>query len=94
MQLTKEQWIQKAKALFFDCIFCVDAGGIRKEINEIIEEGGGYDYRVESSETPLRWPDKAPENCGHCQHPLTVTEKGDHWCPGCHWTDDDGKETS
>jgi len=31
----------------------------------------------------------------HCEHPKTkVTEKGDRWCPDCHWTDDDGKETS
>jgi hypothetical protein len=53
--MTKDQWIQKAKALFFDCTFCVDASSIKNEINELIEEGGGYDYKVESSVTPLRW---------------------------------------
>ena len=54
--MTKDQWIQKAKALFFDCTFCVDADSIRKEINELLEEGGGYDYETESSKTELRWP--------------------------------------
>ena len=53
--LTKDQWIQKAKALFFDCTFCVDATSIKDEIDEILQEGGGYDYRTESSVTPLRW---------------------------------------
>lgn len=56
--LTKDQWIQKAKALFFDCTFCVDASSIRDEINELLEQAGGYDYRTESSKTPLRWLDK------------------------------------
>jgi hypothetical protein len=54
--MTKDQWIQKAKALFFDCTFCVDASSIKNEINELIEEGGGYDYMVESSVTTLKWP--------------------------------------
>jgi hypothetical protein len=60
--MTKDEWIQKAKALFFDCGFCVDAESIREEINEILEEGGGYDYRVESSKTPLRWPSDTAKN--------------------------------
>lgn len=58
MMMTKEEWIQKAKALFFDCTFCVDSSGIRKEIDELLKEGGGYDYRVESAKTPLKWPEK------------------------------------
>ena len=30
-----------------------------------------------------------------CNHPIIeVTEKGDHWCPSCHWSDDDDMETS
>ena len=55
MPLTKDEWIQKAKALFFDCTFCVDARSIKDEIDEILEEGGGYDPRTESSATSLRW---------------------------------------
>lgn len=57
--MTKDQWIQEAKALLFDCTFCVDSGGIKKEIDTLLEKGGGYDYRNESSKTPLRWPDEA-----------------------------------
>jgi hypothetical protein len=53
--MTKDEWIQKAKALFFDCTFCVDSSGIHKEIDELLKEGGGYDYRVESAKTPLKW---------------------------------------
>lgn len=89
MSLTKDEWIQKAKALFFDCTFCVDSNGIRKEIEEILQEGGGYDYMTESSKTPLRWPE---ETCNHLN--MTITEKGDKWCPDCNWTDDDDLETS
>jgi len=55
---SKDRWIQKAKALFFDCTFCVDADSIRKEINDLIEEGGGFDYKTESSKATLRWPKK------------------------------------
>ena len=51
----KNRWIQKAKALLFDCNFCVDSPSIRDEIEELLEESGGYDYRIESSKTPLRW---------------------------------------
>ena len=102
MSLTKDEWIQKAKALFFDCTFCVDAKSIREEIDEILQEGGGYDYKTESSKTPLRWHgrgqartiamNKRAKNCDHLS--MTVTEKGDKWCPSCHWTDDDDMETS
>jgi len=56
--MTKDQWIQKAKALFFDCTFCVDSRGIHKEILELLEESGGYDPRNESSKTLLKWPDE------------------------------------
>jgi hypothetical protein len=55
--LTKDQWIQKAKALFFDCTFCVDSRGIKKEIDELLLEGGSYDPMTESSKTSLQWPD-------------------------------------
>ena len=53
--MTKDEWIQKAKALFFDCSFCVDSKGIKREIEEILEEGGGYDARTETYKSPLRW---------------------------------------
>lgn len=53
--MDKDQWIQKAKALLFDCQYCVDSPSLVEEINELIEEGGGYDFRIESSETELRW---------------------------------------
>lgn len=56
--MTKEQWIQKAKALLFDCTFCVDSTSICSEIEELLQEGGGYDYKEESSKTPLRWIDE------------------------------------
>lgn len=56
----KDRWIQKAKALLFDCQFCVDAKSIVTEINQLLTEGGGYDYRVESSKTTLRWKGNQP----------------------------------
>lgn len=40
--MDKDAWIQRAKALLFDCCFCVDSAGIRKEIRDLIEQGGGY----------------------------------------------------
>ncbi len=55
MPITKDQWIQKAKALLFDCTFCVDIRSIKDEINELIHEGGEYDPMTESSVTQLRW---------------------------------------
>ncbi len=57
-KLAKDKWIQEAKALLFDCIFCVDSKGIKKEIDALIEVGGGYDPigRDDSPKTKLRWP--------------------------------------
>jgi len=55
---SKDFWIQKAKALLFDCTFCVDAGSIKKEIDALIGESGGYDPKTESSKTQLKWPKK------------------------------------
>lgn len=55
--MTKDEWIQRAKALFFDCTFCVDSSGIREEIDELLAQGGGYDPMHESAVTPLRWTD-------------------------------------
>lgn len=54
--MTKDRWIQKAKALLFDCN-CVRSVAIRLAINELLEEGGGYDSETESAETQLRWPE-------------------------------------
>ena len=57
-RVTKDAWIQKAKALLFD----VDASGLvdgyclLAEARELILEGGGYDPATESGKTPLRWP--------------------------------------
>jgi hypothetical protein len=51
----KDIWIQKAKALLFDCNWCVDSEPLRKEIADLIEEGGGYDPMNESSQTLLIW---------------------------------------
>lgn len=97
-QEAKDRWIQKAKALLFDCTFCVDAKSIKEEINDIIREGGGYDYVTESATTPLRWPTPTPASSSgdpNCSHPeMQFTPGGDHWCPDCHWTDDDDMETS
>ena len=55
--LSKDQWIQKAKALLFDCGFCLDSTGLRKEADSLIKEGGGYDPLQETCRTPLRWTD-------------------------------------
>lgn len=54
-ELTKEEWIQKAKALLFDCTFCVDSESIKSEIEDLLKEGGGYDPMEESFKTMLRW---------------------------------------
>ena len=51
----KDQWIQKSKALLFDCQFCVDSPQIREEIDKLIEEGGGYNPGIDGPNTPLRW---------------------------------------
>lgn len=53
--INKDTWIQKVKALLFDCTFCVDSEGIKEEIDELIKEGGGYDYKTETSDTKLNW---------------------------------------
>ncbi len=51
--MSKDAWIQKAKALLFDFTFYNT--GLTEEAQELINEGGGYDYQTESSVTPLRW---------------------------------------
>jgi hypothetical protein len=52
--LSKDQWIQKAKALLFDLGFCSDA--LHKDIDALIDAGGGYDHEAETSDSPLNWP--------------------------------------
>jgi hypothetical protein len=51
----KDEWIQKAKALLYDCKWSVDSDGLVKEIETLIKEGGGYDPLVETSKGKLRW---------------------------------------
>ena len=53
--LSKDEWIQQAKALMFDCEFSLDSSGLKRECKELIQLGGGYNYMIESSETPLQW---------------------------------------
>lgn len=51
----KDEWIQRAKALLYDCKWCVDSDSIVKEIEGILREGGEYDPMTETSSTKLRW---------------------------------------
>ena len=55
--LSKDKWIQKAKALLFDCSFCLNSPGLIKEADNLIKEGGGYNPREETCWTPLHWTD-------------------------------------
>ena len=51
----KNAWIQKAKALLFDCRFRLDSRQLIQECIDLSKEAGGYDYEFESFETPLIW---------------------------------------
>ena len=53
--MTKDEWIQKAKALLFDCRFDLGSDNLDQECRDLINKGGGYDYENESSETTLKW---------------------------------------
>jgi len=55
--MTKDEWIQRAKALLFDLTFAT-SGSLRREINELIKQGGGYDEYTEDCESELRWEDE------------------------------------
>lgn len=55
IKMNKDQWIQKAKALLFDCSFCIDSDAIRQEIEDLLKAGGGYNAEIETSESPLKW---------------------------------------
>jgi len=52
-KLSKDEWIQLAKALLFDLQYCTDA--LQEEIREALIIAGGYDCGTESYKTPLRW---------------------------------------
>ena len=54
--MTKDEWIQQAKGLLFDCIFSVDSKCLKREINALLERGGGYDASVETPTSSLVWP--------------------------------------
>lgn len=51
----KDEWIQRAKALLYDCKWSVDSDQLVKECEILIREGGGYDPLVETSESKLKW---------------------------------------
>ena len=53
--MNKDQWIQKAKVLLFDCVFICGSDRVRAELLEHITQGGGYDMMTESAKTPLLW---------------------------------------
>lgn len=54
--MTKDEWIQYAKALLFDIVVGSSAEEcLKKEAQDLINQGGGYDCMVESCETPLKW---------------------------------------
>jgi len=57
--MTKDEWIQQAKALFFDLSFCVEHETIKKEMSDLVEVAGGYDCMTEHCESKLRWPDES-----------------------------------
>lgn len=51
----KDEYIQKCKALLYDCKWSVDSDGLVNEIEALIREGGGYDPLTETSKSKLRW---------------------------------------
>jgi hypothetical protein len=55
--MTKDEWIQRAKALLFDCTYLVNSRTLKWEITNLLYEGGSYDPETESAETPLIWKD-------------------------------------
>jgi hypothetical protein len=60
----KDVWIQKAKALLFDCISCVDAPGIVQEIDQLLDQAGGYDPKTETADSELALV--APQRLPRC----------------------------
>lgn len=51
----KDEWIQKAKALLYDCLHSLDSEGLKQEARDLINEGGGYDVFTETPDSKLRW---------------------------------------
>lgn len=56
--ITKDAWIQKAKALLYDLQSCTD--GLHGEIEHLLEQGGGYarsgGAEMDSPTSNLHWP--------------------------------------
>ena len=50
-----EAWIQRAKALLFDCGYAVDSESLRDEIILLVEQGGGYDPHTETPTSQMYW---------------------------------------
>lgn len=57
--MSKDEWIQKAKALLFDLTFMDVGDQQRQEAADLIEKGGGFDHETETDSTPLNWPEEA-----------------------------------
>lgn len=51
----KDEWIQKAKALLYDCKMAVDSDQLSTECADLIREGGGFDPLVETNISRLKW---------------------------------------
>lgn len=51
----KDEALQRAKALLYDCKWSVDSDQLVQEIEKWIREAGGYDPLIETSETKLKW---------------------------------------
>ena len=47
--MSKDEWIKRAKMLLFDLQFTTDSAYLTYEINQLIEQGGGYDYVTATS---------------------------------------------
>lgn len=54
--MTKDQWIQCAKALLFDSLFSLDSAPLKLEADMLLNLGGGYDPEKETAVSELRWP--------------------------------------
>lgn len=51
----KDEWIQRAKALLYDCFWAVESDQMCEEIKQLIKEGGGFDPLTETNTTKLKW---------------------------------------
>jgi hypothetical protein len=53
--MKKDEWIQRAKALLFDCSFSVESIPMEVEIHKHITAGGGYNVKTERPSGPLQF---------------------------------------